>query len=177
MFGKSNDPLQEALSQRSTGSLYRIAKSHSNFFQQTKFDYEYLGLSFSQRMMSFSVCVIVALILFFTALYRLMFIAINPTGFVVPYVLSNTIFFIMFGFISGFKTYFSRLFSKEKRGFTSAFIAVTLITIYSAFVMKKSIYIFAFGIIQLFTFATFLITFLPGGVDALLSLWKLAFKG
>lgn len=177
MLGKSNDPLQEVLSQRNTGSLYRMAQSRSNFFKTQKFDYEYFGLSFVQRIIAFVICAVVGLLLFFTSLYRVMFIAINPTGFVAPYVLSNFLFFNMFGFLSGFKTYFSRLFSKEKKGFTIAFIAVTAVTMYSAFILKRSLYVFCFGVVQIFTFVMFLATFVPGGTAGLTSLLNMAIKG
>lgn len=176
MFGKTSDPLQEALSQKSTGSLYRLAQSRSNFFKKQKFDTEYLGLSFSQRIMGFSAFAIIGFLLFFIALYRMIFFVNGLTGFVVPYVFSNILLGTMFGFISGFKTYFSRLLSKEKKGFTLVFMGVTVLTLYSAFVIKKFTYVFFFGIAQMVSFVMFLITFLPGGISGLKSLFSMFFK-
>lgn len=177
ILGKSSDPLEEVLSQRSTGSLYRIAQSRSNFFKTQKFDYEYFGLSFMQRIVAFIGCVVAGIILFMISFYRIMFIAINPTGFVAPYVLSNFLFFMMFGFLSGFRTYFRKLFSKEKRSFTIAFLTITLATMHSAFILKKSIYIFCFGIVQVVVFMAFLATFIPGGAAGLTSLLNMVIKG
>lgn len=178
MFAEAKDPLQEALTRRSSASLYRVAQSHSNFFKSTKkFNYEYFGMSILQRAIGFAICSIVGLFLFVTSLYRMILVPINPTGFVVPYVLSNVLFFIMFGFVSGFKTHFKKLFSKDKKIFTIAFIGITLLTLYFTFVLKGKIVMFFFGIVQIFSFIGFLVTFLPGGTTGLITLLNLAIKG
>lgn len=175
IFGETKDPLQEVLAQRgSSSSLYSVARSHSNFFKSSKFNYEYLGMSITQRIVAFIISLGVASILFITALYRMFFILISPTGFVLPYALSNILFFIMFGFVSGFKTHAVRLLSKDKRAFTIAFIAITALTLYAALTHKSTVTIFFFGIVQLFAFIAFVITFLPGGSTGLISLLNLA---
>jgi len=178
VFGEKKDPLLEALSQRnSSSSLYSAARSGSNFFKSKKFNYEYLGMSITQRIVAFVICAGVGMILFINALYKMLIIALTPTGFVVPYVLSNLLFFVMFGFVSGFKTHLSRLMSKDKRAFTLAFVAVTCLTLYSAFTKKNIIWVFCFGIVQVFAFIAFVITFLPGGSSGLISLLNLAIEG
>lgn len=178
MFGKNNDPLQEALSHRSSNSLYRMAQTHSNFFKKEKFDLEYFGMSFSQRIISFAICLILGVMFFFTSFYRLVtrFI-ISPTAFVPPYVLSNIMFFVMYGFITGFKTYFRSLLKKGKRKFTITFFVTTFLTMYSAFLMRRWYMTLAFGIVQIFSFVAFFITFLPGGAAGLTSLLNMVIKG
>ncbi|KAM0680526.1 hypothetical protein GINT2_001214 [Glugoides intestinalis] len=164
-----NEQLKSAANQRIEAKIH-------NFLKISKFDMDFLGMTFSQRIISFIACLSMAVILFVYSLYKLVFFIISPTAFVIPYVLSNILFFFMFGFISGFKTYIIKLFSEKKRKFTMTFILTTLLTTYSAFFIAKWHYVLFFGLIQIFSFLSFIITFLPGGTMGLTNLLNMIIR-
>jgi hypothetical protein len=179
MFGKPIDPLQEALNSKKTSRLsYKLAETQSNFFKTSKLDLEYFGMSFTQRIFSFIISLVLGVLLFLVAMYRLIFGAVfRPTGFVPPYLISNICFFFMFGFVSGFRTFFTKLFKSSKRNFSIAFLSTTVLTLYAALFFKSKIVIFLFGIMQIVSFSVFIITFLPGGTSGITSLINMFIKG
>lgn len=162
--------------QLKTAANHRIEGKIHNFLKTSKFDMDFLGMSFSQRIISFVVCLSMAVILFVYSLYKLVFFIISPTAFVAPYVLSNILFFFMFGFISGFKTYITNLFSEKKRKFTATFILTTLLTMHSAFFIGRWHYVLFFGLIQIFSFLSFIVTFIPGGAMGLTNLLNMIIR-
>lgn len=178
MFGQGNDQLKEALLHRQSKTTIKNMFQNSNpFFKEQKFDFEYFGMSFAKRILSFIVCLCTGTFLFMYSLYKMIFLALNPTGFVVPYVISNLLFFVMFGFISGFKTYARNLMAKNKRNFTISFIVTTLATLYASFLIRKAWVTVVFGFIQIFSFIFFLLTFLPGGTTGMTSFLGMLMKG
>lgn len=178
MFGHGNDQLKEALLHRQSKTTFKNMFQNSNpFFKEQKFDFEYFGMSFTKRILSFIICLFTGTILFMYSLYKMMFVVFSPTGFVAPYVISNVLFFIMFGFISGFKTYSKNLMAKNKRNFTISFIVTTLVTLYTAFIIRKKWMTVLFGFIQVFSFVAFLMTFLPGGTSGMTSFLGMLMKG
>lgn len=170
MLNKTRDPLQEALNAKRTQSFYSIPASHSNFFKTQKYDFEFFGMSFSQRVIAFGLCLLVGALLSLYSFTRLLTSIINPVGFILPYAMSNIIFFVMFGFLSGFKTYFGNLFSPAKRSFTIAFITSTICTLYFALSFRSYILNMAAMIVQIVVFVCFALTFLPGGASGVSSL-------
>ena len=170
------DPLQEAASSKNAHAFYSIPATHSNFFKTRKYDLEHFGLSFSQRIMCFVGCLVVGLLLFFYSLIRLPLALIYPSKFALPYALCNLAFFAMFGFLSGFKSYFSNLFSKHKRVYTLAFLASTVLTIYTGIWGGWMLLKFALVVVQMISFICFAITFLPGGAKGISSLASLMMR-
>ncbi|KAG0416258.1 hypothetical protein EQH57_1196, partial [Dictyocoela roeselum] len=128
----ARDPLKEVLQMsKGYGKTYNIPLKHSDFFKDTKYDLEYLGLSFAQRLTCFFVCLTIGGLSFFYSLMNIITVVFYPTKFVVPYAFSNIMFFMMIGFMLGFKTYFRSLFSKERRNITLLFMTTTFIALYS----------------------------------------------
>lgn len=177
MIMGNRDPLQEALSAKKSQSFYNIPISHGNFFKTRKFDLEHLGMSFTQRVFAFVICLCLGAVLFFYSLTTILFSIGRPTAFGFPYALSNTLFFFMFGFLSGFRTYFGNLFSKSKRVYTIAFMSATVFTLYVSFTKIRHFFKLLSAILQVITFSGFVITFLPGGSAGLTSLINLFIKG
>ncbi|KAI5169423.1 hypothetical protein PAEPH01_0698 [Pancytospora epiphaga] len=166
----ARDPLQEALNAKRAQSFYSIPATHSNFFKTQKMDIEFFGLTFRQRIFAFIICMFIGSLLFLYSFTRLLTSLINPAGFILPYAFSNIIFFLMFGFLSGFRSYFTNLFSKNKRGFTTAFIISTVVTVYSTLFFKRYLLNLSLMFIQIVVFICFTITFLPGGASGISSI-------
>ncbi|OQS55553.1 SFT2 [Ecytonucleospora hepatopenaei] len=173
MAGKEADPLFMELNQyRSKGGFF---KGNNTFFE-SKFDFEYFGLSYSQRFLAFVICFVCAIVTFFYALMNTFYIPLKPYKFAVPYAFSNLFFFIMIGFLKGFKSYFRGLNAPHKRLYTYTFLISTFMTIYFA---AKSYYIVSMFlmILQIASFGCFAISFIPGGAGGLSSMLKMMFKG
>lgn len=179
MFGKTIDPLQEALNHKKSSKFsYKLAETQSNFFKTAKFDLEYFGMSFTQRIISFVVSLLLGIFFFLTSIYRLIFKTIfNASSFVAPCLICNICFFFMFGFVSGFRTYFTKLFKSSKRNFTIAFLSTTALTLYVALTFHSRMLIFLVGIVQIISFSMFIVTFLPGGTSGITSLMSMFIKG
>jgi hypothetical protein len=172
----ARDPLQEALGAKRAHSFYSIPATHSNFFKTQKYDFEHFGMSFSQRIIAFCVCLVTGMLLFLYSLIRLPGSILSPAAFAAPYALSNLMFFCMFGFLLGFKSYFSNLFSKSKRIYTSVFICSTLSTLYFALFIGKGFINYILMFLQIVSFVCFAVTFLPGGAGGISSLISMVFK-
>ena len=173
----SKDPLQNALKERNSDRFrwsYKLEETRDTFFKTSKFDLEYFGMSFTQRIFSFIVLVALGVLFFFISIYKLIF---SPSNFVPSYLISNICFFFMFGFISGFRTFFTKLFKPSKRNFTIGFLTTTALTLYASFAFTSNLYVFFFGIIQMISFSMFVITFLPGGTSGISSLINMFIKG
>lgn len=175
MIGRP-DPLQEALHSKQSHAFYSVPATHSHFFKTKKYDFEHFGLSFTQRIMCFIFCFVMGSLIFIYSLMKLPSALIYPASFATPYALCNMLFFSMFGFLTGFKSYFSNLFSKSKRVYTLFFIASTVLTFYTAVFGAWGVLKFALMFVQIISFACFAITFLPGGASGITSLVGIVFK-
>lgn len=172
----SKDPLQEALNSKRSHSFYSISSNHSNFFKTSKYDLEHFGLSFTQRVTAFVICLFIGSLLLFYSFTNLLTSLFKPTSFTLSYALSNFIFFFMFGFLSGFRSYILNLFSKDKRMYTSLFIFTTLVTLYSALFLKSYVLNLVLMVLQIISFLCFSLTFIPGGAKGITSLVGLFVK-
>jgi len=175
-MNSSRDPLQEALNSKKSSSFYSVPSSHGNFFKTNKYDIEHLGLSFSQRILCFCLSMFVGALMFFYSCTKLLTAIIYPAEFVIPYALSNIIFFFMFGFLSGFSSHIKGLFRRNKQRYTIAFIASTIISLYTALYVKSRILLFIAMITQVVSFSCFAITFVPGGSSGLTTLFGLLLR-
>lgn len=176
MLISTRDPLQDALNAKKSYSFYSVPTSRSNFFKTQKYDFEHFGLSFGQRIVAFCICLALGALLFFYSFTRLLTVVVNPAAFARPYTFGNLIFFVMFGFLSGFKSYFINLFSKSKRIYTIAFIASTFMTLYFTLFFKSYFLNLILMFVQIGAFACFAVTFLPGGTTGISSLFGLMLK-
>lgn len=164
MANKDNDPLFM--------ELRNYRNNSGNAFYQKRVDFEYFGLSYSQRFLAFTICLVMAILTFFYSLMNSFYIVLKPYKFAVPYAISNLFFFIMIGFLKGFRTYFRGLNEPHKRVYTYTFILSTFMTLYMA---AKSYYVVSMllMILQVISFVCFAISFIPGGAGGLTSMIKM----
>lgn len=148
---------------------YKLPFRRSDVFRKDIIDLEYFNMSFFQRIVSFFVCLALALISFFYSLFNIIGAVISPSKFAFPYAFSNFLFFVMFGFLFGFKTYSKRMFSEKKRGYALAFMSSTFLTLYASIFINSYFVVLLASIIQIFTFFAFVIAFLPGGTNSMSS--------
>lgn len=170
------DPLQEALKEKEKHIFYNIPRKYEQIFKQKEYDLEYFGLSLFHRAICFTICFIVAILAFFYSMVRIFTAVIYPAQFILPYAASNFLFFVMFGFLLGFKSYFSNLFSEKKRAYTSFFLLCTLLTLYSALTIKSYFINLSLCILQVSSFVVFSLTFIPGGTNGISSIFSLVIR-
>lgn len=170
------DPLQEALKEKERHVFYNIPRKYEQIFKQKEYDLEYFGLSLFHRAICFTICFIIAVMSFFYSMMRIFTAIIYPAQFVLPYALSNFLFFVMFGFLLGFKSYFSNLFSEKKRAYTAFFMTCTLLTLYCALSMKSYFINLSMCILQVSSFVIFGLTFIPGGTNGISSIASLVLR-
>ena len=171
-----SDPLQEALNAKRSSSFYSIPAAHSNFFKTRKYDLEHFGLSFGQRLVCFTLCLVSGVVLLLYSFLKLPVAVLYPMAFVTPYAFSNICFFSMFGFLLGFRSYLTNLFSKTKRVWTAFFLGATMLSFYSAVFGIWAPLRVLLVVTQIVSFVCFAITFLPGGAAGITSLVSIMFK-
>lgn len=171
------DPLRQAFKAKESQTFCSpIPQRYEQIFKTKKYDLEHFGLTFFQRAMCFSLCLGAGMLSFLYSMFRLTTAVISPAGFVVPYTFSNFMFFMMFGFLLGFRTYFEGLFSKKKYMHSSWFIGCTLLTLFVVLRYDKYLLNLAFCFIQGVSFAMFALTFIPGGTAGASSVIGMFFK-
>ena len=154
------DPLQEALKTKEKQIFFTIPPRYEQIFKQREYDLEYFGLTLMQRAVAFIIFFVIGLLSFFYAMVKVFTAVIYPAQFALPYAFSNFVFFFMFGFILGFRSYISNLFSEKKRVYTSFFILSTFTTIYTTLTMGHYFINLLFCVIQVISFIIFAITFI-----------------
>ncbi len=168
------DPLVSALrADKSTAKPFYTAIPQGMMLNKS-FDMNTLGMTFFQRTLCFLVCLGSGMLSFLYSMIKIL--RFSPSGFIIPYTVSNVLFFAMFGFLLGFKSYFKNLFSKKKRAYTSWFIWSTVMTLYM--VLKYNTYVLnlIFCLAQVISFLTFSLTFIPGGVDGISTMVSMLFN-
>lgn len=173
---RKSDPLQQALSTKRSYSFYQIPASQSNFFKTHKYDFEYFGLTFMQRIVGFIICFFIGCLFMFYSFTRIPMAFLYPMAFAAPYAISNIMFFVMFGFLSGFRSYCYNLFEENKRIYSIFFLTSTICTLYSAMFNMFKYFKFILMIIQFASFVCFSITFIPGGAAGITSLVGVVLK-
>lgn len=162
------DPLQTLIKQRS------IPLKNSTFFKEKKLDLDTLGLSYSQRIMLFVLSVIIASFLFFIALTQLLTAILNPSKFLMPYLLANIIIFNAPGLIFGFKSYYKNVYKKERGLYTCTYVISTVMTMYIA--MHSKLLVWICFMVQMCSLLCVIVSFVPGGMEGLKSLVRLIIK-
>lgn len=170
---KKEDPLQKILSSK---KIYQIPLQNSHLFKSQKFDMNHLGLSFSQRIVMFCLCLILGSLSFLYAMMNILSVVFNPAKFALPYAFSNLLFFSMLGFVFGFRTYYANLLSKKKRKFTGLFLGSTVLTLFVCF--RGYFYAIVLGCVfmQVASFIVFAVSFVPGGSEGISSMIRLMIK-
>lgn len=170
--------LEEALNMNSTyAGKYKLPFRRNDLFKKNGIDLEYFNMSFTQRMTAFFGCLVVAIFMLSYSFLSIIRAVVSPTRFALPYAISNYLFFWMFGFLFGFKTYLRKTFSEKKRIYTLPFLLLTAMTIYTSLFWKINYFmIAALSMLQMCSFVALVVAFLPGGSDGMSSIVSLMFK-
>lgn len=169
--------LEEALNMSEAySSKYKLPFRRSDLFKKNTLDLEYFNMTFMQRITAFLACLVLAMVLFVYSLSNILMAVWSPTSFAVPYAISNYLFFCMFGFLLGFKTYMRKTLSAKKRMYTLAFILCTVLNLYSSLFVRRYPLVVALSLLQIGTFFAFVVAFLPGGTNGMSSIASLVLR-
>jgi hypothetical protein len=136
--------------------------------------YDTFGMTLVQRYSAFALCLLGAILLFSLAMFRLPALVIWPSKFVVPYCLGNMMIFISFGFLQGFYSYLTHLFSPGRWPYTGAFLGSTMLTLYVAMVLKMYILTIPMALVQFGAMLVYIVSYLPGGSGSISTFASLA---
>ncbi|RVD92807.1 ER to Golgi transport membrane [Tubulinosema ratisbonensis] len=169
--------LENALNMNdSLDTKFSIPFTKNDLFKKRSIDLEHFNMTFSQRMLAFFFCLAIGMVTMAYSFFNILGAVTSPIRFALPYAISNYFFFLMFGFIFGFKTYFKKVFRGKKRNYTVAFMACTFLTIYAGYYVKSYFLHLFLCLGQIVTFVAFVIALVPGGSDGLSSIIKLLLK-
>ncbi|AFM98986.1 ER to Golgi transport membrane protein [Encephalitozoon hellem ATCC 50504] len=169
------DPLVSALKARESKTFCSpIPHRYEQMFKSKKYDLEHFGMTFFQRAVCFSACLGLGILSFLYSMFKI--VRLSPSGFILPYTISNFLFFIMFGFLLGFRSYLEGLFSKKKRFHSSWFVGCTFLTLYVVLKYDRYLLNLAFCFVQVTSFIMFSLTFVPGGTSGMSSMVNMFFK-
>merc|ERR1711915_212471 len=147
------------------GIPLRHNKYNRYFKDNDKYDLEFFGLTFTQRVGCFFTCFFIGFLFFIYSMLNILGSITNPSKFALPYAFSNFLFFIMIGFLIGFKKYFKSIFSENRWKYTCSFLFSTFFTIYCALKIQSYLFNLLMALVQISCFIIFAITFLPKGAD------------
>lgn len=169
--------LENALNMNdSFDTKYSLPFTKNDLFKKRSIDLEHFNMTFSQRIFSFFLCMVLGIVCMAYAFFNILGAVTSPIRFALPYAISNYFFFIMFGFIFGFKSYFRKVFRGKKRNYTVAFMTCTFLTVYAGYYIKSYFLHLFLCLGQITTFIAFVIALVPGGTDGLSSVIRLLLK-
>lgn len=178
-FYMATDPLQKILSKstHSNHTRFNIPLKHSQFFREPKgVDLDFFGMTFTQRITCFLTFLLLGVFSFSYSLFNILTAVFNPARFALPYAFSNFLFFTMFGFILGFKSYFMTCFGGKKKKYTSLFLTCTILTIYVALKFRSYMLNLVFTVAQVTSFIVFIVSFFPGGTSGMSGMMSMITK-
>lgn len=171
------DPLRQAFKAKESQTFCSpIPQRYEQIFKTKRYDLEHFGLTFFQRAVCFSACLAVGVLSFLYSMVKITMAVFSPAGFLIPYTFSNFLFFIMFGFLLGFRSYFSGLFSRKKYMHSTWFIGCTTLTLYVVLRHNSKILNLGLCFVQVLSFIMFSLTFIPGGAAGASSVIGMFFK-
>ncbi|TPX45052.1 hypothetical protein SeMB42_g00983 [Synchytrium endobioticum] len=94
-------------------------------------DSDWFGLTFTQRLVGFGVCLLLAFICFLLAFFvGLPLLVLAPTKFAVPYTFGSILAMASFALLRGPTTHLRNLFSRERLPFTGLYFGSMILTLY-----------------------------------------------
>lgn len=128
------------------------------------------SLSIKQRIIGFSICLSIAILIIIFSFMGIGFLFLSPGIFAVFYTIGNILLLLSTGFLMGFLKQIKNMFEIKRILSTIIFILAMIMTFVSVFAIKSSILAFLFVIIQFLAFAWYVITYIPGGTTAIKSM-------
>lgn len=155
------------------GIPLRHNKYNRYFRDSNKYDLEFFGLTFTQRVGCFFTFFITGFLFMTYSLFNILSAITNPSKFALPYAFSNFLFFSMIGFLVGFRKYLKSTFSYNRWRYTTIFLICTFFTLYSSLKIQSYFFNLTMALFQISSFIMFAITFLPKGADKMGDFFKM----
>lgn len=111
--------------------------------------------------------------LFCLSLFFLPLVIVSPRKFVSLFSIGNILILLSFLFVYGTKTYFEKLFSKERFILTALFICSITAGIFCAIINSYYFLSLICAGIQLLSLVVFILSFIPGGQGGISAIWKM----
>ena len=131
------------------------------------------GLSKSQRIIGFFMCLLLGLFCFGLAGLCTPFLILKIRKFVLLYTLGSLFTIGSFSILWGPVNHAKHLFSYGRLPFTVAYFGTMFATLYSALVIKSTTITLVFATLQIVSLAWYIFSYLPGGTTGLKFFTKL----
>ena len=126
-------------------------------------------MSYKQKMIGFTSCLIIAFLIIIISLMGIGFSFMSNGLFAIFYTIANLLLFISTIFLMGFIKQLKKMLLKIRIISVLIFIIAMIMTFVSVFKYHNSLLAFFFVIIQLFSYAYYSITYIPGGISCIKS--------
>ncbi|CAI4221967.1 unnamed protein product [Auanema sp. JU1783] len=147
----SNGQLPQGKNRKNTGGWF--SSSDESIF----------GLSRTQRIFAFFMCVIGALFCFSTAAFLIPVIIFKTRKFAALNTLGCTLLFLSFAFLLGPYAYFQHLLSAQRRLVTVCYLSSLFATLYSSLWLQSTVFTLIAAIFEGFSLVWFVLSYVPGG--------------
>ncbi|TPX34007.1 hypothetical protein SmJEL517_g03246 [Synchytrium microbalum] len=138
-------------------------------------DVDWFGLSLTQRLVGFGVCLLLAAICFLLAFFvGLPLMVISPSKFAVPYTFGSILAMASFALLRGPATHLKNLFSRERLPFTGLYFGSMALTLYFSMGLHSYLGTIFTAVIQIICLLYFLGSYVPGGTAGLTFLGRSA---
>lgn len=125
------------------------------------------GLSKSQRIIGFFLCLLIGLFCFGVAGLCTPFLILKIRKFVLLYTLGSLFTIGSFALLWGPVNHIKHIFSYGRLPFTFAYFGAMFATLYSALVIKSTTITLIFATLQIVSLAWYIFSYIPGGTTGL----------
>ncbi|EFO85948.1 hypothetical protein CRE_02289 [Caenorhabditis remanei] len=138
-------------------------RKNSGWFTSSTQDESMFGMTRTQRVIAFFMCIIGAIFCFSTAAVLIPVILVSTRKFAALNTLGSVLMLLSFAFLLGPKSYLTHMASPQRRLVTVSYVSALFATLYSSLWLKSTIFTLIAAIFQGFTLVWLVIFyFIPG---------------
>ncbi|ULU05597.1 hypothetical protein L5515_014042 [Caenorhabditis briggsae] len=138
-------------------------RKNSGWFTSSTQDESMFGMTRTQRVIAFFMCIIGAIFCFSTAAVLIPVILVSTRKFAALNTLGSVLMLLSFAFLLGPKSYITHLASPQRRLVTVSYLSALFATLYSSLWLKSTIFTLVAAIFQGFTLVWYILSYVPGG--------------
>ncbi|CAA93859.1 Vesicle transport protein [Caenorhabditis elegans] len=138
-------------------------RKSSGWFSPSTQDESMFGMTRTQRIIAFFMCIIGAIFCFSTAAVLIPVILVSTRKFAGLNTLGSLLLLLSFAFLLGPKSYLTHMASPQRRLVTVSYLSALFATLYSSLWLKSTIFTLIAAIFQGFTLVWYVLSYVPGG--------------
>lgn len=138
-------------------------RKNSGWFTSSTQDESIFGMTRTQRVIAFFMCIIGAVFCFSTAAVLIPIILVSTRKFAALNTLGSVLMLMSFAFLLGPKSYLTHMSSPQRRLVTVSYLSALFATLYSSLWLKSTIFTLIAAIFQGFTLVWYILSYVPGG--------------